>query len=140
MFRRSLLVVLLALTVTSCVPPRAQRDRKLAKACEAAVKSVADKGEDIVFNTRTFNTVQSSQGVNLRQVTLHAEMSYDNGAYQEKTYTCWFDEDTNIIFGWQPKLDHMDRDGVKYGNINGQIEGDYDDMLKINQAVQGVLN
>jgi hypothetical protein len=143
MNRRALIVpliaILCALPLSSCGPTREQEDAKLLSACTTVLKSLYDPEDTIEVKEKSYESEKSPEDTNLRTVKLHAYYTHDHGVVEEKDYVCSFEE-TAGIFGYNPRFYHLDKAGTKYGNFSGIIEGDLQDMIKINQAMVAALH
>ena len=139
MKRRSLLPLLAVLALAACGPTREQEDAKLFTACTAVVKSLYDPADTIEVKEKSFFSEKSPDQTNLRTVKIHAYYTHDRGIIEEKDYVCSFEENPGFI-GYAPRFYRMDKAGTKYGNYDGTIEGDLQDMIKINQAMVAALH
>jgi hypothetical protein len=130
--------LLAALLLAGCGPSREQTDAKIFSACTTVLKSLYEPGDNIDVKEKTFSSEKLGDGTSLRIVKIRAYFSHDQGIIEEKNYTCTFSE-TSGLFGYNPAFYSLDRDGMKYGNFNGTIEGDMQDMIKINDAMVAAL-
>jgi hypothetical protein len=130
-------IACLSMMLTGCGPSRKAADQKLSGACLAAVKAISDSGDTIELQNATFGSEKQGD-IDLRTVVLDAQFSHDRGIISEKTYTCTFEEHSGV-FGYKPEFYSMEKDGQKYGNFDGTIQGDLDTMTRINNAVTTAL-
>jgi hypothetical protein len=141
--RRPLFMIsalLLCLSLTACVPSRGDADRKLAVACQAAIKATfTDPKDNIAVQTASFDFQKSYDGAKLRVVTLKAKYTYGDSEPDDKTYTCSYTEEWSL-FSYLPEFYNLQRDDQTYGNVNGEIMGDTNTLIKINDALQKTLN
>lgn len=138
-------ILSLALVATLCLglaacgkPDRKTADKKLLKACELAIKSLYQPEDTFDIKEKNFSNDKSHEGVELRKVHFMAYYVQNGGAIQEKHYYCWFEETIGFM-GYLPKFYRLDRDGEKYGNYDGEIMGDYSELLKLQQVVEDAL-
>lgn len=137
---RMLFCFLTLLVLASCAPARGDADKKLARACAAAVEVLAEPGTEIFIKDSFFNSSKASDGLDLRGVTIEARISVNKGAYRQKTYECAYEERFGPFnIGYSAKFHHMKMDGIEYGNIDGTISGDFNELMKITQATDDVL-
>ena len=129
------------LTVVACAPSREEADKKLLKACKAAVEAVSPSREKIhKIISQKFEDKKSHDGLDLRVVTIEGKVTIGDGPYRKKKYTCSFEEKFGVFgIGYSVDFWLLDRDGDMYGNVDGTIMGDFNDNLKINQAVENIL-
>lgn len=133
------LCVCLMVGLTACgKPDRKTADARLATACEAAVKVLYDSKDTLTIREKLFSDESSQDGLGLRTVKLFAHYVQDGGSIEAREYTCSFEERSGL-FGYLPKFYRMSKDGLKYGNFNGTIEGDFGDLIKIQEATEKVL-
>lgn len=126
--------------LAACAPARPEADKNLAKACIAAVEVLAEPGTEFFIKDSFFNSKKSSDGLDLREVTVEAKISVNKGAFRLKTYECAFEERFGPFnVGYSAKFHHMKMNGIEYGNIDGSISGDFDELMKITQATDAVL-
>jgi hypothetical protein len=135
----SLIALLCALPLNACGPTREQEDGRLMKACVTVVKNLYDADDLIEVKEKTFTSEKSPEGTNLRTVKIHAYYTHNRGIVEEKDYVCSFEE-TSGLFGYNPRFYRLDKAGMKYGNFSGTIEGDLQDMIKINEAMVAALH
>jgi hypothetical protein len=135
----SLIALLCSLPLTACGPTREQEDARLMNACVTVVKGLYEADDVIDVKEKTFSSEKSPEGTSLRNVKIHAYYTHNRGAIEEKDYVCAFEE-TSGLFGYNPHFYRLDKAGVKYGNFSGTIEGDLQDMIKINDAMVAALH
>ncbi len=135
------LVFTLILTISACAPSREEADKKLLKACKAAVEAVSPNKEVIhKILSQKFENKKSHDGLDLRVVTIEGKVTIGNSAYRRKTYRCSFEEKKGVFgIGYSADFWLLDRNGRMYGNVDGTIVGDFNDNLKINEAVSKIL-
>lgn len=136
-----LLPVFFALiTVSACAKPdRAAADKKFTTACVAALKVISSEGAEFEVTKSVYSDVKDSRsGDTLREVLLTARYYAGDGDIDVNTYTCRFQEHVTWK-GYYAEFFNLEADGRKYGNFDGTVEGDYADMININDAVDKVL-
>lgn len=131
--------LLSTLSLAACSVSREQEDAKLLTACTTVAQSLYDPGDTIEVKGKTYVSEKSPDDTNLRTVNIHAYYTHNQGVVEEKDYSCSFEENPGI-FGYAPRFYRMDLAGKKYGNFNGTIEGDLNDMIKINSAMVAALH
>lgn len=140
MINRILALAAAVILVTSCAPPRDASDKKLGKACLAAIKIMTEENTEMFVQHTSFKGEESHDGLTLRTVMIDARISVDKGAYQEKSYNCSFEEKTGPFgIGYSAKFYHMDMDGMQYGNFDGHVQGEFNELMKITNATDEVL-
>jgi hypothetical protein len=128
------------LFLTGCAPDRTTADKKLAKACQAAVVALLSDDVDIEIQSTDFKNTMANDGYPLRLVVLNTYLSTDGGGYQDKSYQCAFSEDTGMFkMGYSVKVEYIDFDGEIYGKQDGLIQGDFQENEKITEAVDKVF-
>lgn len=139
--RRILSTLALLLLVTGCGPSRSDADAKLDRACLAAANVMSPSGTEIFPEKSSFDKGTSSDGLKLRKVTISARVSVNKGAYSLRNFNCTFEESVGAFgIGYSARFHSLDMDnGTKYGNIDGTISGDFNEIAKISQTVDAVL-
>ena len=132
------MALLALLTATGCGPNREDADRQLQRACTAALKAVYGSNDTLEVKEAAFTAEQSTEDTPLRVVTINAFYTHNGGIVEEKDYMCAFEEQFGI-WGYDARFYRLDRDGAKYGNFDGVVHGDLQDMIRINQAVTAML-
>ena len=127
--------------VTACgAPDRVSADRKLDKACQAAVQALLTGNDVIEVESTNFTDETAPDGATLRVVEAQAYVSYDGGGYEDQPYKCAFFENTGKFrMGYSAKVEYIEFEGEVYGKQDGVIEGTFEDNLKITEAVNSVL-
>jgi hypothetical protein len=139
-YTRLIFPLFLSLAVAGCAPSRGAADKKLAAACEAAVKVTFSGTADQISNAKaSFSFEKSHDGRQLRVVALSVKHSHDGGTPEDKTYTCAYAENWTF-FSYLPEFYNLERDGQKYGNFDGMLLGDMLTMTKIVEASSKVLH
>lgn len=134
----SLLAVVLI--ITSCAPARGASDKKLEKACLGAVTIMVEDGTELFPQNTSFKTEKSHDQLDLRTVMIEARISVNKGAYRVENYTCSFEEKSGPFgVGYSAKFYRMEMSGMQYGNFDGHIQGEFNDLMKITTAVDDVL-
>jgi hypothetical protein len=134
------LALSLAVSLAACgKPDRQTADAKLADACVAAVKALYAPEDTLTVKEKTFANDKSQDGTPLRTAKLTAHYVRNGGIIEQKEYSCSFEEKGGM-FAYQANFYRMTKDGMNYGNFNGSMEGDYGDLLKIQEATEGVLS
>lgn len=137
---RRYMFLLLPLLLTACAPTREDADKKLAIACQAAIKETfSDPKDHIEVQKVSFSSDKSYEGARLRIVTLKAQYTYGDSPPFDKTYLCAYTEEWSL-FSYLPEFYNLQRDDQKYGNFDGAITGDTNTLMKINDATQKALN
>jgi hypothetical protein len=135
-----MLLLFLSLGVTACVPSREQADRKLSIACENSIMATfTDPKDHIEVQKSDYGFDKSYDGAKLRVVTLKAKYTYGDSTPADKTYICTYAEEWSL-FGYLPEFYNLQRDDLKYGNVDGVITGDTNTLIKINDATQKALD
>ena len=127
-------VLTVVLSLAACAPERAEADKKLSSACEAAIRALAGPGAQIEIRTTAFEKGTGVENVPLRIVKFTTLLVQDHGEVQGKSYTCSFKEQWHM-FGVAQEFYSLEKDQEKYGNFDGHIEGDILELQKINDAV-----
>jgi hypothetical protein len=136
----ALLITLLpVLALSACGPSREVEDGKLLTACTTVLQSLYDPDDTIEVKQKSFLSEKSPEDSSLSTVKIHAYYTHAHGVVEEKDYVCSFEENPGI-FGYAPRFYRLDKAGTKYGNFDGTIEGDLNDMIKINQAMVAALH
>ncbi|MCK4945265.1 MAG: hypothetical protein KAS59_03275 [Alphaproteobacteria bacterium] len=130
--------MILLLTATSCAPSREVADKKLASACEGSIKILYEQNDKIDIQKTSFLSRKGHDNVSLRIVKLDANFVRSDGIIQEKTWTCSYKEQWSI-FGYMPEFYSLEKDGMRYGNFDGKIVGDFEALMKINIATEEAL-
>ncbi len=130
--------MILSLTATSCVPSREVADKKLASACEGSIKILYEQNDKIDIQKTSFLSRKGHDNVSLRIVKLDANFVRSDGIIQEKTWTCSYKEQWSI-FGYMPEFYSLEKDGMRYGNFDGKIVGDFEALMKINIETEKAL-
>ncbi len=130
---------LLALGLSGCGDQKAT-DAKLAKGCEAAVKTVLDKEK----YSRQLGSVKSSsfdmsEGFRLVKLAVTTkDKQYETSA--DETFNCKFQVDTSFLgLSWKAYLVQVKVDEDIYGSEGGQIYGDMNDQMNLDDAVQDAM-
>ena len=140
MSRHLVSLAILVFMTASCAPARDATDKKLEKACLAAVTALANEGTEIFPQNTAYRYEKSDDGLDLRTVMIEARTSVNKGAYRVSSYLCSFEEKSGPFgLGYSAKFHHMEESGMKYGNYKGEIHGDFNDLMKITNAMDGVL-
>ncbi len=126
-------IVLLTLSLSACAPPRAEMDKKLAKACVSAIQALSDATDLIEIQKTVFKNGKAPENVILRTVKLDVYFTRNQGVMVEKKYTCSYKENLSM-FGAAPGFYSLEKDGEKYGNFDGEILGGIDTLQKIHTA------
>lgn len=132
-------VLFCLLAVAACKPDRKQTDLKLAAGCQDSIRALSEPVDQIDFKKSSFKSEKSHDGLLLRTVTLDAHFIHDHGMMVEKTYTCTYNE-VSDLFGYKAEFYRLEKDGNKYGNYNGQALGELEDLLKINHSLEATLH
>ncbi len=129
------------LMVSACAPAREDADAKLLKACKASVEAVSSSNEKIhKITAQTFVDKKSHDGLDLRVVTIKARVTVGDSAFRQKKYVCYFQERIGVFgIGYSVEFYRLDKSGRMYGNVDGTIMGDFNDNMKINQAVEKIF-
>lgn len=130
--------MILLLTATSCAPSREVADKKLASACEGSIKILYEQNDKIDIQKTSFLSRKGHDNVSLRIVKLDANFVRSDGIIQEKTWTCSYKEQWSI-FGYMPEFYSLEKDGMRYGNFDGKIVGDFEALMKINIETEKAL-
>lgn len=137
--KKTILPLLPLLALAACGPNREAADATMLKACQKAVKVVIPEQDSIEVRKSFFTSEKSPDGTSLRTVSMHVYYTLNHGTIEEKDYTCSFEESTGVM-GYRAKFYRMDLgNGMRYGNFDGEIEGGLDEMMRITQALEGVL-
>jgi hypothetical protein len=132
-----LALALPALCLAGCGPNRAAMDKTLSRACLAGVKSLYDEGDTFDVKKEEFSSEKSPEDSKLRTVRLHVYYTHNGGAIEEKDYACSFEESAGLFgFGSSTRFYRLDLAGEKYGNFDGTVYGDLNDMLKLSTAMK----
>lgn len=127
------------LSVSACgVPDRKSLDEKEANACVGAIRALSNSTDEIIVLGKTFKTEKSFDGFDLRTVSLQTHFIRDKGMIMEKSYTCSYEE-TFGIFGADIRFYRLEMDGVMYGNIDGEIKGGFEELLRIQSATDDAM-
>jgi hypothetical protein len=134
-----ILALLPVLALSACGPTREEEDAKLLTACATTLKSMYEGDDTIEIKDKSFSSEKSPDATTLRTVKIHAYYTHNKGNIEEKDYVCSFEEDQGFL-GYSPRFYRMDMSGTKYGNYDGTIQGDLNDMIRINQAMVAALH
>jgi hypothetical protein len=133
------LLVAVSLGLSSCgAPNRKVLDEQEANACVAALRALYESTDEIVVLGKTFTSEKSFDGMDLRTVSLQTHFIRDKGMIMEKTYTCSYEEHFGI-FGADIRFYRLEMDGTTYGNVNGDIKGGFEELLRIQSATDNAL-
>lgn len=131
-------MLLSSLMMASCKPSRDEADKKLALACINSIKALSDTTDFIEIQKTEFKSEKGNNDVSLRTVLLNAHFVHDGGVIVEKNYTCSYREQWNMI-SYMPEFYSLEKDGLQYGNFDGRLLGEMNDLIKINQETERVL-
>lgn len=120
--------------LAACAPTREEADDNLGKACVESLRATfTDEKEHFEAQDIVYAFKNSYDGVRLRIVTVEGHYTYGESEPYPKTYTCTYTEDWTF-FSYIPAFYNLERDGQKFGNVNGSIVGDAATLLRINEA------
>ncbi len=141
MFRRFLPMLPVFILLSACAPSREEADAKLADACLAAVQAVSGNNVEIFIDKKSFASDTAADHTKLRVVVLESRISVDKSAYSQRRFSCTFEENVSAFgLAYSARFYNLDLDnGMKYGNINGVVTGDFNDIARIAHAVDDVL-
>lgn len=131
------LIAVSALTLAACVPQE-QADEKMAKGCEAGVKSMIAPKEIASVKTKNYADEQAEGGLH-RRVTLGV-VEKDGWLELDKEYSCLFMEEWGLFkMSHKALLVQVKIDDSVYGKVNGVITGSLDDFLKLTEHVDEAM-
>lgn len=134
---RFMLLTACALTLTGCVN-REQADATLAKGCAAGVASLLPEGTTL-GDVRKSEFSASPEGPNTRHVTITA-VTMDGYLEQEATYECIFEESFGFMNASHTASIYQVRvNGQIYGKSGNQIQGSFDDFVKLTDAIRKAM-
>ncbi|MCD8563299.1 MAG: hypothetical protein LRY54_04555 [Alphaproteobacteria bacterium] len=134
---------ILSLTLVACGFDRDAQDKKLVKACQAAVEYILPEKASIdsVNNTVFGFSETLGNGKNYRTVTLSVSQKNDEWYKTDKDYECVFIESLNIG-GFSMKSDlYQVKDGeTVYGRDDkGNVIGDLNHWLGLNDKAKDAM-
>ena len=133
------LIIILGLGLAGCgKPDRKTADIKLLDACVAAVKILYSPEDTFDIKEKSFSKDKEKNGLELRKVHVMAHYVQNGGYIQMKEYNCWFEEVSGFM-GFSQKFHRLEKDGQRFGNFDGTMEGDFQDLLKIQDAMEVIL-
>lgn len=134
-----MIVAALSLGLAACgKPDRKTADQNLLRACETIVKTLYAPEDSLEIQEKSFSDDKSHDGLELRKVHFMAHYVRNGGYIEAKEYNCWFEERVGFM-GYLPKFFRLEKDGERYGNFGGTVEGDYSELLKIQQVSEDIL-
>lgn len=131
------LIAVSTLTLAACVSQE-QMDEKMAKGCEAGVKSMIAPKEISSIKTRNYADEYAEGGLH-RRVTLGV-MEKDGWLELDKEYSCLFMEEWGMFkSSHKALLVQVKIDDSIYGKVDGVITGSLDDFLKLTEHVDEAM-
>ena len=132
-------ILFLSLALSACgAPDRKSLDEKEANACVSAIRALSESTDEIKVIGKAFKTEKSFDGHDLRTVSLQTHFIRDRGMIMEKSYTCSYEEIFGI-FGADIRFYRLEMDGMVYGNVDGEIKGGFDELLRIQSATDDAM-
>ena len=121
--------------LSACGDNRDAKDQKLAKGCQAGIKSVMaqdkyDRQIDKV-NSKSFANEGDARRVNLEVTTKNKQYGYP----KDESYSCVFAEVSNML-GYKAEVIRINIGDDFYGKKDGQIVGSMNDFLALTGAVE----
>lgn len=136
-YGKYLCLLLLPLLLAGCVS-REDADAKLARGCEAGVKSIMPEGHDIAsVKERRFGP--AVQGRGFRHVTLVA-LETGDWLEVEREHECIFEESFGFMnMGYTASIYQIRTEGKIIGKEGRDILGSTEDFIKLTDAVRRAL-
>lgn len=138
--RSPLFIALISLIfLSACGVDRDSADKKLADACETGIKLFIAEGQSVKQVKSSSFSVPDLRSDGDRRVTLNIIES--DGWYDgDKSYSCNFFESTGFLgMNYRASIAQIDMGDKIYGTKDGNIQGSYDEWLKITNAVDAAL-
>ncbi len=135
-----IVTALLSLSLLAACVDRSQADRMLAKGCAAGVNALAESdGQQLADIKNSAFTFVTNDGEQMRHVTLSAgTKDYPDTV---ASYECTFQEDFGIMnTSYAASLYQVKAGDKTVGKSGGQISGDMQDFIKLEDAVKGALH
>ncbi len=129
------LFCLLAVSLLSaCGDNRGEKDKKLARGCQAGIKSLLaqEKYDRQIekITSRKFADETDGRRVTLNAMTKNKEFGYE----KDESFNCLFAETSNF-FGWKAEIQQLNIGEDAYGRKDGKILGELQDFLDLTDAV-----
>lgn len=121
--------------LSACGNDRETHDQKLARGCQAGIKSILaqdkyDRQIDTVRNKK-FSTEADGRKVTLDVVTKNKLYGYP----KDETFDCTFNEVSNML-GYKAEVVGINVGENFFGKKDGQIVGDMNDFVALTTAVE----
>ena len=134
------MLCLLGLLVLSACGSREEADKKLARGCEAAVKSMLAKDSEDrqieAIKGRRFAPAGENREVTLQFMTKNKEFGYE----AEESFKCVFEESYSPGFtAWKASLLQLHIGETVYGSEGGEIFGTMEDQMSLTAAVESAM-
>lgn len=136
---KALLAFISVLSLAAC-GSREEADIKLARGCEAAVKTLlATPNYDREFSkisSKAFDTVDTKRVITIQSVVKNKEY----GNEMDEAFVCKFDESYSPGFiAWKASLINVKIGEEYFGSEGGQIFGSAEDQMNVMAAVEAAL-
>lgn len=134
-----LMLAATALLLGGCVD-RETADKKLISACSAGVSAFLPEGRTISGTKGEFKSNDEKLGAGYRRVAVKYMIS-DGFAEEEKEYSCIFMENFGPLqMSYSASIYQLKMDDKTIGQEGYSIVGSMEDMAKLTEAVEKVLN
>ena len=134
------LLCLVSLLTLSACGSREDADKKLARGCEAAVKSMLAKDTEDrqveAIKGKSFAPSGENREVTLQATTKNKEFGYE----AEESFKCVFEESYSPGFtAWKASLLQLRIGETVYGSEGGEIFGTMEDQMSLTAAVESAM-
>ncbi len=131
------LIAVSALALGGCVTQE-QMDEKMAKGCEAGVRSMIAPKEISAIKTKNYADEHAEGGLH-RRVSLGVTEK-DGWLELDKEYSCLFMEEWGVFkSSHKALLVQVKIDDSIYGKVDGVITGSLDDFIKLSEHVDEAM-
>lgn len=131
------LITVASLALAACVT-QPQADEKMAKGCEAGVKSLIAPKEIKEVKSKNVSDETTNEGLH-RRVTLNV-VEKDGWMEVDKQYSCLFAQDWGMFkSSHRALLVQTKIDDSLYGKVDGVITGSMEDFIKLTEHVDEAM-
>ncbi len=134
---RFMLLGICALGLSACVD-REQADTLLVKGCLAGVGSLLPEGES-TGQVKNKSFTASPEGPDMRHVKI-ITIAGDGWLEEERTFECIFQESFGLFnSNYVASIHQLRFDDHIYGKAGNEIQGSFDDFVKLTDAIRKAM-
>jgi hypothetical protein len=134
---KKLFFIFVCVSMLTACGTRDNKDKKLAKGCEAGIKALLDSSR----YDRQISSVSNSSFSDMadgRQIVLQAKTHNKKDGYdQDEAFTCVFAESNTFgPFGYKAEIQHLTAGEDVLGKKDGRVQGDANDFMNAARAAE----